>query len=824
MKINKFIYRVYGLISLKPRLNTLLLISLLAFILTYGIYVRFVPYYTNGFEFFEYDSYIEYWQAKYVYENGILSWYTLTRENPATHIFWYPWGRDIIYSSYPFLPMWIGGTYYLVQHTGLTLKQWAVIQPLIFTFLGIIAAYLAATQLSGGNKIAGLMTSLLLAFLPAANDRTLIGFVEKEGISIFFIFMFLYFYGKTISCIAESNRRKIFLYGSLSALFLSIVGWLWGGYVFLLGVFVAYFILYPLFAGKDFDPKFIQIHWFIIVLSMILTIPSPSTFNQLGFYPLRFSGIGWPILAGCAIPTIYYYLSIDFKRLGFKKPVLSKKRYFLLLIFLVIGGALAITMGVLDVGGRWAWALGLRFIPADPLVQSIAEHQSPLSSAGSMLQMLRSWGLDPVFPWSLLFPLSPLFLSVIGALYMILYKPHPQTLLISLGFLLAFYSYLNAAYMIAIASYLGTIVSGVFLGLLISRLIPTPQELADFKRGRVRLTARSNRVIILAALILFLVNASHIAYLDYQANSSVVYTLRAGNSNLALKSDSWYKIVETLRNEIPEDGLVISWWDYGYGISVDGGRASVADGSTLNFTQIGILGLFLTSVNTTKAAELATLFNAPPGKTYVLTLELFAVYEDNERIIVWPVLFPGSSMPGGIDIPKSVWMIRIGNATVDVLRLNGVDISYPQTSEYLVLLGNQYISPRFDEPQKLPLLYKMMVDGMLYWAGSRNKTSIFAWYGGTASPLSTSNVNRIKEVLGLDITLGISNPIIVKIQERPLLNDTYFKPFSIIAEPFYDPRTGEIVKVGIRDPDNPYGTLEGVLYSVGFVYEVGIPP
>lgn len=153
---------------------------------------------------------------------------------------------------------------------------------------------------------------------------------------------------------------------------------------------------------------------------------------------------------------------------------------------------------------------------------------------------------------------------------MILYKPRPQTLLISLGFLLAFYSYLNAAYMIAIASYLGTIVSGVFLGLLISRLIPTPQELADFKRGRVRLTARSNRVIILAALILFLVNASHIAYLDYQANSSVVYTLRAGNSNLALKSDSWYKIVETLRNEIPEDGLVISWWDYGYGISVDG--------------------------------------------------------------------------------------------------------------------------------------------------------------------------------------------------------------------------------------------------------------
>uniref|UniRef100_A0A7C2BKR4 dolichyl-phosphooligosaccharide-protein glycotransferase n=1 Tax=Thermosphaera aggregans TaxID=54254 RepID=A0A7C2BKR4_9CREN len=820
MRVNRIVFRLNEILTSKPVLPKLLVVVLLGAIIGYGLYVRFIPYYLNGLEFFEYDSYIEYWQAKYVFENGLLSWYSLTRENPDTHIFWYPWGRDIIYSSYPLLPMWIGGTYWLIQYTGLSLKEWAVLQPLLFTFLGLIAAYLAATQLSGGNRFAGILTSFLLAILPAANDRTLIGFVEKEGVSIFFIFMFLYFYGKTVSSLKQSFGRRTIIFSVLTAVFLSLIGWLWGGYIFLLGSFTAYFIISPLFMGKEFDEKFVKIHLLIIGLSMLFTAPSPSIFGQLGFYPLRFSGVGWPILGSCAIPLLYYYLGVQHKKLGLRKPLLSKTRYFMLLVLLVVGGSIAITTGILGFAGRWAWALGLRFIPADPLVQSIAEHQSPLSSAGTLFQMLRSWGLDPAFPWSLLFPLTPLFLSIIGALYMILYKQTPETLFVAILFLLSFYSYLNAAYMIAMASYMGMIVAGIFLGYIVQRLAPSQQEIQDFKKGRVRITGRSNRLFILALIALFLVNSTHIAYLDYQTNSTIVYTFKAGNSNLALYSESWYKIVETLRSNVSANAVVISWWDYGYGISVDGGRASVADGSTLNFTQIGILGLFLTSVNTSEATNLAKLFNTTPGRTYVLVLELFAIYEDNQTVIIWPVLFPNSSMPGGIDIPKSIWMIRIGNATVDTLRSQGINVSYRTTSDYFVLIGNQFISPVFNEPERLPLIYKMMVDGMLYWGEMKNKSSVFAWYSGQTSPLSTSTVARIKELLGIDVTLGISNPVIAKIQERPLANDTYFKPFAVIAEPFYDPKTGELVKVGVRNPDNPYESFDGILYSVGIIYEI----
>ncbi|WP_448579688.1 STT3 domain-containing protein [Thermosphaera sp.] len=820
MRVNRIVFRLNEILTSKPVLPKLFVVVLLGAIIGYGLYVRFIPYYLNGLEFFEYDSYIEYWQAKYVFENGLLSWYSLTRENPDTHIFWYPWGRDIIYSSYPLLPMWIGGTYWLIQYTGLSLKEWAVLQPLLFTFLGLIAAYLAATQLSGGNRFAGILTSFLLAILPAANDRTLIGFVEKEGVSIFFIFMFLYFYGKTVSSLKQSFGRRTIIFSVLTAVFLSLIGWLWGGYIFLLGSFAAYFIISPLFMGKEFDEKFVKIHLLIIGLSMLFTAPSPSIFGQLGFYPLRFSGVGWPILGSCAIPLLYYYLGVQHKKLGLRKPLLSKTRYFMLLVLLVVGGSIAITTGILGFAGRWAWALGLRFIPADPLVQSIAEHQSPLSSAGTLFQMLRSWGLDPAFPWSLLFPLTPLFLSIIGALYMILYKQTPETLFVAILFLLSFYSYLNAAYMIAMASYMGTIVAGIFLGYIVQRLAPSQQEIQDFKKGRVRITGRSNRLFILALIALFLVNSTYIAYLDYQTNSTIVYTFKAGNSNLALYSESWYKIVETLRSNVSANAVVISWWDYGYGISVDGGRASVADGSTLNFTQIGILGLFLTSVNTSEATNLAKLFNTTPGRTYVLVLELFAIYEDNQTVIIWPVLFPNSSMPGGIDIPKSIWMIRIGNATVDTLRSQGINVSYRTTSDYFVLIGNQFISPVFNEPERLPLIYKMMVDGMLYWGEMKNKSSVFAWYSGQTSPLSTSTVARIKELLGINVTLGISNPVIAKIQERPLANDTYFKPFAVIAEPFYDPKTGELVKVGVRNPDNPYESFDGILYSVGIIYEI----
>lgn len=792
----------------------------LLLIIALGIYLRAAPYSLNGPEFFEFDSYIEYWQAKYVYERGPLAWYTLTQQNPDTRIFWYPYGRDFIYTSYPLLPIWIGTTYHIVRNAGIGLKEWGILQPLIFAGIGIALAYALGKELAGGKRLAGLITSLLLAVLPAAIERTVIGYIEKEGIAVVPLFLFMVFYIKLLRSLSrggEGRPLRSALYAFLSGLFLSMIGWLWGGYVFVLGTFAAYSLLMPLVLRK-LDLRIIKYSAAVGLISIALSPISPAISKSLGVYPFSIKGLAYPLIAALLAPLAYYYLALGYGKLGLRRPLLNKVRYAFLLIIGIIAMAALVYAGYLPISGRLAWALGLRFVPTDPLVESIAEHQSPISSAGMLMGMLRAWG---VFSW--LFFASPLVLGVIGALYMI-YKGEPETVYPAIGFLLAYYSYLNAAYMIATAAYFGIVVMGYTLSWFASYLLPTEQEIEDRKRGRVRIAyKRPYRPVALLLLVLAFANLVYASWLDYQFSSSQVYTLKAGVSGLPYFSNSWYNAMEIVRS-LPEGSVVVAWWDYGYGISVEGGKPSVADGSTWNGTQIGIIGLIMSSINTSDAARLASLLRLRPNETYLMVIDGFIISEaDNTTLDIWPV--PMGTIPGIVDIPKSLWMIRIGNYTVNTLRKAGIEVNYVDTTEFLYYYNyyNQaaWISPNFINASRAPLIYRVLVDGMLYWAEKQNKTGRFWWFQGNMVQLSSTERDYLRRALGLDILYEISISDVAYTTDRPLANDTYLVPYAVIAEPFIEPRTGRPLTVSFTIGMKH---VEGTVYSVIVLYKfVEIP-
>ncbi|MEM4691523.1 MAG: peptide permease, partial [Desulfurococcaceae archaeon] len=183
-----------------------------------GIFLRALPYYLNGLELLEADCYIEYWQANYVYEKGVLAWYTLTRSNPDTHIFWYPWGRDFITTSYPGLPVFIGVTYHVVRFLGLNLKDWVAITPLVFATFSYITLYLASKELSRNDKFTILAALWIYTLVPATSERSMIGWAEKEGVAMVFIFLSIYFYTKLLRIINDpkTSDRIRFVYAILS--------------------------------------------------------------------------------------------------------------------------------------------------------------------------------------------------------------------------------------------------------------------------------------------------------------------------------------------------------------------------------------------------------------------------------------------------------------------------------------------------------------------------------------------------------------------------------------------------------------------------------
>ena len=804
LTVYSLVGRIYAVFDKKPFIKTLVYTALIVFLIAFGIYLRAIPAMNYGLELHANDPWIEYWQANYTYHHGLLSWYSLRRDNPDTHIFWYPWGRDFVMTSYPGLPIWTAATYHVVKYTGLSLKDWVVLQPLVFALISYITLILAVNSISRGNKYAVIAAVALYTLVPAASDRSIVGFVEKEGIAITFIFLTIYLYSKLANSINNASipSKKKIIYTVLTALSMAVVGWFWGGYIYVLGTMVAFIVLYPLFNPRGITWEYIKYHLLMIVLAMVFVTPAPSNLRALGFIPFSFKSPGIAMLIALILPILFALLHNYYRRIGLKRPLLNPVRYFMLIAVILVTGVALYALGYIHIGARFAWALGLRAItPAPPLVQSIEEHQSPLSSPSMVSDMLTSWGtgLAPL----LLF--SPLVMAILGALYL-LYRGGMDQIYLALAFIIGFYSYLNAAYMEATASSTGLVVAGVFIGYLVTKIIPSREEVMMWKRGRVRVgTSLYTRLLALFIIALVSVNLVYSGINLYRTHNRMIPSIMAGGAPIGARTEAWYKTLEFLQHNLSKNAVVVAWWDYGYWISVGGHRISVADGATLNTTQISILAKILTSTSEDELFKYMKMLRLPPNDTYILVFDVFWFFQDPNNPNKYTVLpyYAPYSLVGMVDIPKSIWMIRIG----------GRDIS---NYLYLYNLGGQvaYIAPRFDQPDDLPLIYKIMVDGILSLNEyEENKTFEFAWYTGTETSLSY-RYRVLERSLGVKWEITVTRDVtgrfrmkILQPSERPFANNSYIQPYMIIAEPFEGISTRP-------------GTA---LVEVIFIYKVTIP-
>ncbi len=94
-------------------------------------------------------------------------------------------------------------------------------------------------------------------------------------------------------------------------------------------------------------------------------------------------------------------------------------------------------------------------------------------------------------------------------------------------------------------------------------------------------------------------------------------------ASVPLKPDDtvrdWIDTLAWMREKLPPDAVVASWWDYGYWITVWGNKTSLADNGTINTTQIGNIGYMFMS-NETEAIEMLKNYDA----THILVFTTFA--------------------------------------------------------------------------------------------------------------------------------------------------------------------------------------------------------
>ncbi len=556
------------------------------------------------------DPWIEYWLAKYLHDHGITAWTALTRENNDTRIFWYPWGRDFTRTEYPLIPI-LGSLGNDPLFTTIMLPVYAGVAIIVVTFILLLFEY---------GLVAASLASLLLAVLPAATSRTFAGFVEKVGFSmpllVFAVLTYMF-------ALKKKDRRVAIISGAVGGLIVSA----WGGYAVYGLLLAGTTLLVPLSVPRE-EKDYLK-----------LTAYSSASYLIVGVI-LDKIGYGHVVLSYLLIPFIALaYTFIILLLIRGRIEVVSGVRKllrvdsigetrlytYILLATIVVGVIIAPYIGIR--GKYYAtllWPLKeLGVIDIGRIGRTVAEMSSPLARPGGFKSLLADNG----YIVGVLIPFASLYL-----LYLALRRKEIYTLPLALLALGSYYGVLGMAYLSQLSSVVGAIAVAVSTSLLFAKVLEKETKTTR-KRRRIRQEGTQLRELYMlgSALMALLIVISGAIGLSRTMSSlsNEVATIAGFHKNFI--TFGWLYFLQYLNDIIPKNNVIVAWWDYGYWISVGSNHPTLADGGTLNGTQIALLAKMFTGTEE-EANNILYKFGLRPGETYIVTHDI-ALYDAKNQIL-----------------------------------------------------------------------------------------------------------------------------------------------------------------------------------------------
>lgn len=475
-----------------------------------------------------------------------------------------------------------------------------------------------------GGKYVGLLAALWSVFTTMFLQRGTAGWFAAEPIFQFIATLGIAFY---IESLTRKDNYWI-LFAVLSAIFNGITTWVWGSYVFLwnfYGLFTIVILLYLLIkiARRQSLPFTID----KLVITYVLTDLGFSAFVAItpryGFHTLV-SGMGGVADAALLFSIIAYALIKLYPR--YPRIIVPVVRYFLMAIVVLMIAVIGLSFT--SVGGKFLGAL--LPLARSAIVQSVAEHSPP-----STLQ-------QGVYNISITVPF------VIYTILLSIMSLSLPAILVSLGSLAAAYFASSEIWLFMLL--------GLFWVPATAYGFVKLTELALNRRILVGLSIAALLGVVLA--IALVVNIQPALSMSIMPPQQIVSTVTP-----PIPTPDWLDALQWLSYNTPPNATVLSWWDYGYWIAVIGNRTSLADNSTVNSTQIALIGSFFMSspYNYTGVLEKLNELHDPQ---YILIFEPYTVFPvnlTNYGLGTVCVLIP--EYPAGGDFAKSYWMARIAGYT-----------------------------------------------------------------------------------------------------------------------------------------------------------------
>jgi dolichyl-diphosphooligosaccharide--protein glycosyltransferase len=593
----------------RPSGHALLIFIILSLIYIVAFMLRVAPA-QYGVYLNEYDPYIHYYQAQWIYERGLKGFYDWFNWKNDT-LFWYPNGRSFGNTAQPGVPFTGAFIYMLITSLGFHPSMLSVVTliPVVFSSFTIVALYLLGREIH--SEGAGLIAGLVYAVAPSVIQRSTYGFFDNDPIASPFIILSFYFFIK-------AYKRGSLLNAIISGLLLGYVVFIWGAYVYVINL-PGLFVIVAMILGKyTRQLGYSYLTAMGLALLAVEQVPRTSVFLKSGT-----SIITWVALAMIVIYELIYRTELMTRKTILKIGIVGVLAFAIIIMLQSVGV-------IIPLSGKFIVALNPFYreaaTPVTAWFESVGEHVTatwyvffldlnvlvffiPLG----FYIMLRRGSLDDIF----------MFVFGISAM-------HVASSMVRLT-------------MFSVPAL--AVVGGVGFSSTVSSYFNMMNRPIFKKRGKMPEIDRSIISIIIISLMIVLILSTAVApYTFASANQPQAIVAAEGGSF----NTDWPAALAWMKANLPKNSVVASWWDYGYWITVNTGLPSLADNANMNFTQVQLIAKAFMS-NETTALEIFKRFHAD----YVVVFEHFF------DLGALNPSYQGVYIPFSGDFEKSYWMARI---------------------------------------------------------------------------------------------------------------------------------------------------------------------
>jgi len=695
-----------GKLRLKINHSSLITYSALILILFVAFAIRTFPMRweieTGSIHLTEFDPYFQYRFTEKMVKDGLLSW---AFENNGVGWIdtqrWYPDGINVARAGYPGLPLTAAVLYKVILALGIniSLMNFAALLPVFLGILACLIIYFLGKDI--GGKSIGLLAALFLALSPSFVQRSSIGWFDDEIVGVFSILLLAFFFLRAIEEERSIGSTIKYAIGAGLALGYLCIGW--GAAYYAIGL-MALFTFVLIFL-KRYSQRLFLSYSLTFGLGLFIAISIPKLAPNY-------------LLSSAILPVAAIFILLCLSEV-FREVASIKWRIVSVIVFLgsFIGSFAALWMlGYMgSLAGKFISVLDPISRAAEPLIESVAEHR------------ISAWG-------SIYYEFGIMILFFVVGLYFVLRNPSNKNLFVLIfGLTSLYFACSMVRLFVVMAPAFGLLAATGIVGILRpfnALLKEQPKIIVKKKYALERVSKEFSGV---AVFLIFLILMTNFAFpmpkIYKQAYSPTTITA----SSLSIVPNTpvreWLDMLQ-YTNNLPQSSttVVVSWWDYGYWLTILGNVTTLADNATINTTQIQNLG-FIFMANETQALKMLKLYNAE----YILVFVTFDAY--------------GRWQDGaGGDNGKWMWMARISGQANDRLAKGDTNgdgiVDVPDLIDENSMWVNQTTFGYYNSTQnkwiwndrgKNSTFYKLVNWGKLQWFEDNDATSYLTQYDPDAA-------------------------------------------------------------------------------------------